>query len=232
MKLFSNKIKEFKLKEIMRKEETEMDRDNGPNLIFTFWVHLTSEEKNISRLLKDLNGAFVAAGKVQTVLVRDVNECNSEIGLCGNDAICLNEYGTYSCRCKEEYEDRSLTKSGTLCVRNPRSGLEFFYSYTEFIVGITVFCITVLIVVLTVLCIIIKKRCIKREMQFQEATSPGMPAEPQLQPTTFDHNNIRQLLALDPAQLKVRVKPPELPLQLRSGPSETYRVSIEQSERL
>ncbi|XP_026568658.1 uncharacterized protein LOC113444226 [Pseudonaja textilis] len=232
MKLFSNQIKEFKLKEIMRKEETEMDRDNGPNLIFTFWVHLTSEEKNISHLLEDLNGAFVAAGKVQTVLVKDVNECNSEIALCGNDATCLNEYGTYSCRCKEEYEDRSLTKSGTLCVRNPRSGLESFYSYTEFIVGITVFCITVLIVVLTVLCTFIKKRCIKREMQFREAASPGMPAEPQLQATTFDHNNIRQLLALDPAQLKVRVKPPELPLQLRTGPSETYRVSIEQSERL
>ncbi|ETE61405.1 hypothetical protein L345_12843, partial [Ophiophagus hannah] len=231
-KLFSNKIKEFKLKEIMRKEETEMDRDNGPNLIFTFWVYLTSEEKNVSHLLKDLNGAFVAAGKVQTVLVRDVNECNSEIGLCGNEAICLNEYGTYSCRCKEEYEDRSLTKSGTLCVRNPQSGLESFYSYTEFIVGITVFCITVLIVVLTVLCTIIKRRCIKREMQFREAASPEMPAEPQLQLTTFDHNNIRQLLALDPAQLKVRVKPPELPLQLRTGPSETYRVSIEQSEQI
>ncbi|XP_070812665.1 uncharacterized protein [Pituophis catenifer annectens] len=236
MKRFSNKIKEFKLKEIMRKEETEMDRYNGPNLIFAFWLHLTSEEKNISHSLhfqlEDLNGTFVGAGKVQTVLVRDVNECNSEIGLCGNEAICLNEYGTYSCQCKEEYEDRSLTKSGTLCVRNPRSGLNSFYNHTEFIVGITVFCITLLIVVITVLCTIIKKRCIKREMRFQETVLPGMPAEPQLQTTTFDHNNIRQLLTLDTSQLKVRAKPPELPLQLRAGPTETYRVSIEQSERL
>lgn len=67
-------------------------------------------------------------------------------------------------------------------------------------------------------------------MRFQEAALPGTPAEPQ--PTTFDHNNIRQLLTLDPAQLKVRAKLSELPLQLRTGPSETYRVSIEQSERL
>ncbi|XP_058038650.1 uncharacterized protein LOC131198163 [Ahaetulla prasina] len=236
MKLFSNKIKEFKLKEIMRKKEIEMDRHNGPDLIFAFWLHLTSEEKNISHSLhfqlEDLNGIFVGAGKVQTVLVRDVNECNSEIGLCGNEAICLNEYGTYSCQCKEEYEDRSLTKSGTLCVRNPRSGLDSFYNHIEFILGITAFCITLLIVVITVLCIIIKKRCIKRDTQFQETVLPVMPVEPQLQPSTFDHNNIRQLLTLDTAQLKVRAKPPELPLQLRAGSSETCRVSIEQSERL
>ncbi|XP_070588627.1 uncharacterized protein [Erythrolamprus reginae] len=239
MRRFPNKIKEFKLKEIMRKEETEMDRHNGPNLIFLFWLHLTSEEKNISKSLnfqlEDLHGTFVAGGKIQTVLVRDVDECNSEIGICGNEAVCLNQYGTYSCQCKEEYEDHSLTKSGTLCVRNPRnpqSGLDFFYNYTELIVGITLSCITLLIIVIIVLCIIIKKRCKKRDMRSQEAALPGIPAEPQLQPTTFDHNNIRQLLTLDPAQLKVRVKPPELPLQLRTGPSETYRVSIEQSERL
>ncbi|XP_039198915.1 uncharacterized protein LOC120307828 [Crotalus tigris] len=235
VKLFSNEIKEFKLKEIiMRKEEIEMDRQNGPNLIFAFWLHLTSEEKNISYLLnfqlEDLSGAFVGAGKVQTVLVRDVNECNSGIDLCGNEAICLNGDGTYSCQCKEGYEDRSLTKLGTLCVRHPRSGLDSLYSYTEFIVGITVFCITVFVVVISVLCTIIKKRRIKKDMRVREAALPGMPAEPQR--TTFDHNNIRQLLTLDPAQLKVRAKQPELPLQLRTGPSETYRVSIEQSERL
>ncbi|XP_063147503.1 uncharacterized protein LOC134489025 [Candoia aspera] len=236
MKLFSNKIKEFKLKEIMRKEETEMDRQNGPSLVFRFWLHLTSEEENISHLLhfqlEDLGGAFVGAGKVQTVLVRDVNECSSGIGLCGNEAICLNGYGTYFCQCKEEYEDRSLTKSGTLCVRNPRSGLGSLYSYTEIIVGITVFFITVLVVVISVLCTIIKKRRIKKDMHFRAAALPGMPAEPQLQPTAFDHNNIRHLLTLDPAQLKVRAKLPEWPLQLRTSPSETYRVSIEQSECL
>ncbi|XP_025031549.1 uncharacterized protein LOC112542555 [Python bivittatus] len=236
VKLFSNKIKEFKLKEIMRKEETEMGRQTGPNIVFMFWLHLTSEEKNITHLLhfqlEDLSGVFIGAGKVQTVLVRDVNECSSGIGLCGNEALCLNGYGTYFCQCKEEYEDHSLTKSGTLCVRNPRSGLDSLYSYTEIIVGITVFFITVLVVVISVLCTIIKKRRIKKDMHFREAALPGMAAGPQLQPTTFDHNNIRPLLTLDPAQLKVRAKAPEWPLQLRTSPSETYRVSIEQSECL
>lgn len=52
----------------------------------------------------------------------DVNECSSGIELCGDEAICLNGYGTYICQCKEEYEDRSLSKLGTLCVHSPRSG--------------------------------------------------------------------------------------------------------------
>ncbi|XP_061478273.1 uncharacterized protein LOC133382812 isoform X2 [Rhineura floridana] len=125
VKLFSNKIKEVKLKEIKREGETEMERQNGPNLIFMFWLHLTPEEKNISHLLhlqlEDLSGASMGPGKVQTVVVKDVNECNSGIGLCGDEATCLNGYGTYLCQCKEEYEDHSSTKSGTLCIRSPRS---------------------------------------------------------------------------------------------------------------
>lgn len=54
--------------------------------------------------------------------VTDVNECSAGVGLCGEEAECFNGVGTYLCRCKKDYEDHSPTKSGTLCLRAPRSG--------------------------------------------------------------------------------------------------------------
>ncbi|KAH0621825.1 hypothetical protein JD844_023475 [Phrynosoma platyrhinos] len=236
VKLFSDKIVEVKLKEVVRRDKTEMDRQNDPNLIFTFWLHLTSEEKNMSHLvhsqLEGLSGISVGVGEVRTVFVRDVNECSAGIGLCGIEAICLNGFGTYLCQCKEEYEDHSLTKSGTLCLRGPRSDIGSLYSYTEILVGTTVFLISVLVVVISVLCAIVKKKRTKKNVHFQEAALPGTPATSQLQQTPFDQNNIHHLLTLDPAQLKLRAKVPEWPLQVRTSPSETYSVSIEQSECL
>lgn len=57
-----------------------------------------------------------------TYSLSDVNECSSGVSLCGEEAECFNGVGTYLCRCKKGYEDRSPTKSGTLCVRAPASG--------------------------------------------------------------------------------------------------------------
>ncbi|KAG6936591.1 hypothetical protein G0U57_011974 [Chelydra serpentina] len=116
LKLLVSKVKEIK-------------RTNDLKPTFTFWLHLKPEERNMSVLLhsqlNDLIGKSVGAEKLQMALlsVRDVNECSSGIGMCGDEADCLNEDGTYLCRCKKEYEDRSLTKSGTLCVRIPQSDL-------------------------------------------------------------------------------------------------------------
>ncbi|XP_008112551.1 uncharacterized protein LOC103279406 isoform X2 [Anolis carolinensis] len=125
VQLFSNKVKEVKLKEVVRRDKTEMDKQNGPNLIFTFWLHLTSEETNMPRLvyskLEDLSGISMGIGEIRNILVRDVNECNTGIGQCDAEATCLNGFGTYICQCKEEYEDHSLTKSGTLCLRGSQS---------------------------------------------------------------------------------------------------------------
>ncbi|XP_053140292.1 uncharacterized protein LOC128339842 isoform X2 [Hemicordylus capensis] len=236
VKLLSNEVKEVRLKEIIRKKRKEMKRKNGPNLLFTFWLHLKPEEKNISHVihsqLKDLRGTSVGVGELRLVSVGDVNECTSGIGLCGDESICLNGYGTYFCQCKEEYEDRSSTKLGTLCVRSPRAGIGSLYSYTEILVGTTVFFISALVVVISVLCTIVKKKCTKDNVHFQEAALSGTPASSHLRPTAFDQNNIHNLLTLDPAQLKLRAKPPEWPLQLKTSPSEMYRVSIEQSECL
>nr|XP_020646288.1 uncharacterized protein LOC110077512 isoform X2 [Pogona vitticeps] len=233
---FSNQVKEIKLKEIKRRSETSFDRQTDPDLMLMFWLHLTPKKKNVSYLvrsqLENLSSTSMEFGKVQTVLVTDVNECSSGIGLCGDEAICLNGYGTYLCKCKEDYEDRSETKSGTLCIRSPRSGLGSLYTYTEILVGTTVFFISALVVVISVLCTIIKKRHTKKGFHFQEAASPGTSDASELQQTTFDQNNIHHLLTLDPTQLKLRAKAPEWPLEVRTVTSETYRVSIEQSDYL
>lgn len=57
-----------------------------------------------------------------TYSLSDVNECSLGVTLCGEEAECFNGVGTYLCRCKKGYEDRSPMKSGTLCVRAPTSG--------------------------------------------------------------------------------------------------------------
>ncbi|XP_054852185.1 uncharacterized protein LOC129341179 [Eublepharis macularius] len=236
VKFLSNKVKEIKLKEIRKKEGSERKRMNYPNLLFTFWLHLVPEENNISGLihshLEGLGGTFTGSGEIRHVSVGDVNECSSGIELCGDDAICLNGYGTYLCQCKEEYEDRSLTKSGTLCVRSPPSGLRFLYSYMEIFVGTMIFFISAIVVVISVLCTIVKKRRTKKDLSFPEAALSRAPAASHSQSTTFDQNNVRNLLTLDPARLKLRAKSPEWPLQLRSSPTEVCRVSVEQSECL
>ncbi|KAJ6659643.1 hypothetical protein lerEdw1_018612 [Lerista edwardsae] len=234
VKHFSNRVKEIGLKEIIRKEGSEMRRRNSPNLIFTFWLHLKPEEKNISHFihsqLKGLNGESMGTGEIRLVSVGDVNECSSGIELCGDEAVCLNGYGTYLCQCKEEYEDRSLSKLGTFCVHSPQSRISSWFSYAEILVGTTVFFIFALVVVLSVLSSIVKKRCTKETGGLEGAVLSGTRAR--LKATAFQQDNIRNLLTLDPAKLKLRAKSPEWPLQQRTSPSETYRVSIEQSECL
>ncbi|XP_042684153.1 uncharacterized protein LOC122165340 [Centrocercus urophasianus] len=120
LKLSANRVSEIKLKEAKR-------TSNG-SLLLTFWLHLKPEERNMSLLLHsqlgELLSASVGAGKLQLIslLVEDVNECNSGVSLCGEEAECFNGVGTYLCRCKKGYEDHSPTKSGTLCIRTPQSG--------------------------------------------------------------------------------------------------------------
>ncbi|XP_076191089.1 uncharacterized protein LOC143158694 isoform X2 [Aptenodytes patagonicus] len=119
LKLPANRVNEIKLKEIKRM--------NDANLLLTFWLHLKPEERNVSLLLRSqlegLLGTSVGVEKLQLIslFIEDVNECSAGVGLCGEEAECFNSVGTYLCRCKKDYEDHSPTKSGTLCIRAPRS---------------------------------------------------------------------------------------------------------------
>ncbi|XP_023964844.3 uncharacterized protein LOC101944256 isoform X1 [Chrysemys picta bellii] len=231
LKLLVSKVNEIKLKEIKR--------TNDLKPTFTFWLHLKPEERNLSVLLhsqlNDLIGKSMGAEKLQMALlsVRDVNECNSGIGMCGDEADCLNEDGTYLCRCKKEYEDRSPTKSGTLCIRIPQSGIGGLFSYLEILVGTTVFFIFILVVVASSLCTILRKRPTKKAC-IEEPVASGTPssAQSQLPVSSIDLSNLGDHLILDPFRPKLRAKPPEWTSQVRTHPNETYRISVEQSERL
>ncbi|KAI3353568.1 hypothetical protein L3Q82_020088, partial [Scortum barcoo] len=47
----------------------------------------------------------------------DVNECGTQLVLCDMNADCVNHYGSYSCRCRPGFLDRSrLGSGGTVCV--------------------------------------------------------------------------------------------------------------------
>ncbi|XP_044867466.1 uncharacterized protein LOC123367352 [Mauremys mutica] len=230
LKLLVSKVNEIKLKEIKR--------TNDLKPTFIFWLHLKPEERNLSVLLhsqlNDLIGKSMGAEKLQMALlsVRDVNECNSGIGMCGDEADCLNEDGTYLCRCKKEYEDRSPTKSGTLCVRIPQSGIGGLFSYLEILVGTTVFFIFILVVVASILCTILRKRHTKKAC-LEEPVASGTPsAQSQLPVSSIDLSNLGDHLILDPFRPKLRAKPPEWTSQVRAHPNETYRISFEQSECL
>ncbi|KAM9155522.1 uncharacterized protein ACDP82_003986 isoform 2-T2 [Pangshura tecta] len=230
LKLLVSKVNEIKLKEIKR--------TNDLKPTFVFWLHLKPEEKNLSVLLhsqlNDLIGKSMGAEKLQMALlsVRDVNECDSGLGMCGDEADCLNEDGTYLCRCKKEYEDRSPTKSGTLCIRIPQSGIGGLFSYLEILVGATVFFIFILVVLASILCTILRKRATKKAC-IEEPVGSGTPsAQSQLPVSSIDLSNLGDHLILDPFRPKLRAKPPEWTSQVQAHPNETYRISFEQSECL
>ncbi|XP_047433486.1 uncharacterized protein zgc:66455 isoform X2 [Mugil cephalus] len=54
---------------------------------------------------------------IMSVSTADVNECGTQLVLCDTNADCMNEFGSYSCRCRPGFEDESrLGSGGTICV--------------------------------------------------------------------------------------------------------------------
>ncbi|XP_019404749.1 PREDICTED: uncharacterized protein LOC109319559 [Crocodylus porosus] len=232
LKLSASKVNKIKLKEIKR--------TNDQNLRLTFWLHLKPEERNISLLLhsqlKELIGRSVGEKKLQltSLSVEDVNECNSGIGICGDEADCFNGVGTYLCRCKKEYEDHSPTKSGTLCIRVPRSDLGSLFSYVEILIGAIISVALILVVAVSITCMVVKKRRTKKDFCLQESSPSGTPYTAQSPPQVpaVDLSNLGDYLARDPFQPKLRARPPEWTLRMRDNPNEAYRIFVEQSECL
>ncbi|KAJ8246187.1 hypothetical protein GJAV_G00264670 [Gymnothorax javanicus] len=53
----------------------------------------------------------------------DINECGTQVALCDINADCFNRFGSYACRCKPGYEDKSrLGTGGTVCVAPTETG--------------------------------------------------------------------------------------------------------------
>ncbi|XP_072189903.1 uncharacterized protein [Excalfactoria chinensis] len=226
LKLPANRVSEIKLK--------EAKRTSNASLLLTFWLHLKPEERNMSLLLRsqlgELLSASVGAGKLQLVslLVEDVNECSSGVSLCGEEAECFNGVGTYLCRCKKGYEDRSPTKSGTLCIRSPQSGLGFLLRHADMLVGAAITVSLALMVASGAL-------CWAKWRRWRAGRAPG-PEEPPEQaveePPVMELRDLGDCLRLDPFQLKLRARPPEWLWGARAHPGQAYSVFLEQSAPL
>ncbi|NXI74865.1 AGRE2 protein, partial [Anseranas semipalmata] len=179
--------------------------------------------------LEELLGTSVGEEKLQLVslLVEDVNECSSGVSLCGEDAECFNGVGTYLCRCKKDYEDHSPTKSGTLCIRAPPSGMGFLLRHADILVGAAIVAGLALLVAAGALC-----GAKWRERRPRRDLGPEEPPERAAEEPVMELRDLGDCLRLDPFQLKLRARPPEWLWGARAHPGQAYRVFLEQSHPL
>ncbi|XP_061626160.1 uncharacterized protein zgc:66455 isoform X2 [Phyllopteryx taeniolatus] len=79
-------------------------------------------------LHKLVGSAVARAGNLQhgviaSVSIGDVNECGTQLALCDVNADCLDQFGSYWCRCKDGFRDEShLGPRGTVCVERKPAG--------------------------------------------------------------------------------------------------------------
>ncbi|KAK2817545.1 hypothetical protein Q5P01_025736 [Channa striata] len=81
--------------------------------------------RDVHSALQGLIATDVGQGKavVTSVSTADVNECGTQLLLCDINADCVNHFGSYSCRCRPGFEDKSrLGSGGTACVDMRASG--------------------------------------------------------------------------------------------------------------
>ncbi|XP_063247686.1 uncharacterized protein LOC134547534 [Prinia subflava] len=219
LKLSANRVSEIKLKDVKRAGDA--------NLLLTFWLHLEPEERNASLLLhsqlEELLGTSAGVEQLQLVslFVEDVNECQAGVGLCGEEAECFNGVGTYLCRCKKDYEDRSPTKSGTLCVRTPRAGISTFLRHADMLVGAALVAGLVMLVAFCVLCVTVL--CGRAPGRSPRPEEPAVREEP-----AMELQSLGECLQLEPFQLKLRARTPEWLWSVRAHPGQAEQTFPEQ----
>ncbi|XP_026650732.2 uncharacterized protein LOC102065471 [Zonotrichia albicollis] len=213
LKLSASRVSEIKLKDAKRTSDA--------NLLLTFWLHLEPEDRNVSLLLRshleELLGTSVGMEKLQLVslFIEDVNECQAGLGLCGEEAECFNGVGTYLCRCKQGYEDHSPTKSGTLCIRAPRTGISIFLRHADMLVGAALVAGLVLLVAFGGLCV--TALCGQAP---RRSPRPEEPAVRAVEEPAMELHSLGQCLQLDPLQLKLRARAPEWLWNVRVPPGQ------------
>ncbi|KFQ61143.1 hypothetical protein N334_03894, partial [Pelecanus crispus] len=155
--------------------------------------------------LEELLGTLVGAEKLKLVslFVEDVNECTAGVGLCGEEAECFNGVGTYLCRCKKDYEDHSPTKSGTLCIHAPQSGISLFLRHADILVGAAIMAGLVMLVAAGALCRVARWGLCPRRNR-----SPEEPPVRAVEEPAMELHDLGECLRLDPFQLKLPARPP------------------------
>ncbi|XP_057699905.1 uncharacterized protein zgc:66455 isoform X2 [Corythoichthys intestinalis] len=101
--------------------------------LYIMWLNTgrggTDVYNGVHQGLHKLLGSAVAQGAnphhgiIASVSIGDVNECGTQLSLCDINADCLDQFGSYWCRCKEGFRDEShLGPRGTVCVDQKPTG--------------------------------------------------------------------------------------------------------------
>ncbi|CAJ1052854.1 uncharacterized protein LOC109988225 isoform X1 [Xyrichtys novacula] len=62
-------------------------------------------------------------GVIVSVSIADVNECGTQMMMCDINADCVNQFGSYLCRCKPGFRDTSrIGEGGTVCADTKAAG--------------------------------------------------------------------------------------------------------------
>ncbi|TRY64427.1 hypothetical protein DNTS_017122, partial [Danionella cerebrum] len=103
---------------------------SGFFFIIWLWFEKTASVTELQSHLLRIQGQTVqsqtssARGIIASLSTEDINECATQMVLCDPHSECVNQFGSYSCRCLHGYsEDHGM---GTrVCVKSPEPGKVF-----------------------------------------------------------------------------------------------------------
>lgn len=88
---------------------------------------------------------------IMSLSTADVNECDSQLVLCDPNADCVNHFGSYSCQCRDHFQDQSRSGTGTVCVNMKNTGCSTSLSSEARAVYVLFFLLSALVLCLLVL---------------------------------------------------------------------------------
>lgn len=88
---------------------------------------------------------------IMSLSTADVNECDSQLVLCDPNADCVNHFGSYSCQCREDFQDQSRSGTGTVCVDMKNTGCSASLSSESKAVYVLFFLLSAVVLSLLVL---------------------------------------------------------------------------------
>ncbi|XP_062389801.1 uncharacterized protein zgc:66455 [Sardina pilchardus] len=130
--------------------------------LFLLWLHFgegqdgVQSHRALHAMAQGLRGRSLLPqeggtdGVIAYVSIADVNECGTQLSQCDAHAECVNRFGTYTCRCRPGYLDKSRTSpGGTICVDPDASAADCSWSTPPVLRGI--YCVCCLLCLLVVL---------------------------------------------------------------------------------
>ena len=84
---------------------------NG-NFLFASRINFVFKAQRFIKQINPFLKAFKASNICFNVLLIDINECEREQTVCGDNSLCANSIGNYSCECMTGY----MSPSGSNCV--------------------------------------------------------------------------------------------------------------------